>query len=394
MATSVDAAKRATFVAFIAAGFAFASWASRIPQIRDRLHVTPAALGVILLAIAVGSLFALPLAGSIIHWIGTARTVASMAMLLAAGLTVVAFGYRVGAVPVVVGLLLLGFGNGAWDVAMNVHAANVEKRVARSIMPRFHAGFSVGTVGGALIGAAMVALHVPVTAHLLGVAIVIAAVVPVYGRWFLPEEVHDESSAEQPRRSALDAWREPRTLLIGLFVLCAAFTEGTGNDWLGVAVIDGYHTSAVTGTLVFSVFLASMTAARWFGPGLIDRHGRVPVLRSSVALAFVGLVLVVIGADLPLAFLGTILWGSGAALGFPVGMSAASDEARYAPGRVSVVASIGYTAFLAGPPVIGFLGDRVGVLHALTIAAGLLAVATALASATREPKRVAVAADR
>jgi predicted MFS family arabinose efflux permease len=92
MPTTVDAAKRATFVAFLGAGFAFASWASRIPQVRDRLHVTPAALGLILLAIAVGSLIALPLAGSIIHRVGTARTVESMALLLAVGLTVVAFG--------------------------------------------------------------------------------------------------------------------------------------------------------------------------------------------------------------------------------------------------------------------------------------------------------------
>src|SRR6185437_5317150 len=100
MATTVDAAKRATFVAFIAAGFAFASWASRIPQVRDRLHVTPAALGLILLAIAVGSLVALPLAGSIIHRLGTARTVESTAVLLAAGLSVVAVGYRIGSLPV------------------------------------------------------------------------------------------------------------------------------------------------------------------------------------------------------------------------------------------------------------------------------------------------------
>ncbi|MGH8960372.1 MAG: MFS transporter [Jatrophihabitantaceae bacterium] len=389
MPVNVDRARRASFVAFIAAGFAFASWASRIPQVRDRLHVTPAELGLILLAMALGSLVALPLAGSIIHRIGAAHTVELMALLLAVGMAIIAVGYRIGAAVVVVGLVLLGFGNGAWDVAMNVHAADVEKLVGRSIMPRFHAGFSVGTVAGASIGAAMVALHVPVTGHLLGVAIVTAAVVPVYARHFLPEPAHDEPTLEQPKRRAVDAWREPRTLLIGVFVLCAAFTEGTGNDWLGVAVIDGYHSSAVMGTLVFSVFLAAMTTARWFGPGLIDRHGRVPVLRSSVAVAFAGLVLVVVGAHLVLAFVGTVLWGAGAALGFPVGMSAASDESRYAAGRVSVVASIGYTAFLAGPPVIGFLGDRVGVLHALTIAAALLALATGLASATRELKPAA-----
>jgi MFS family permease len=384
---AVDAAKRATFVAFFGAGFVFASWTSRIPQLRDRLHVTPGALGLILLSVAAGSLIALPLAGSIVHRFGMARTVAVMAVLLSVGVAVVSVGYLSGPAPVVVGLFLLGFANGAWDVAMNVQAAAVEQRLGRSIMPRFHAGFSVGTVAGALIGASMVALHVAVTAHLLVIAALVVAVVPVSVRAFLAEGADDPGGAAPPRperRSALAAWREPRTLLIGVFVLCAAFTEGTGNDWLGVAVIDGYHSSAVLGTLVFSVFLAAMTTGRWFGPGLIDRYGRVPVLRISVAVASVGLMLVVIGVNLPIAFLGTILWGAGAALGFPVGMSAASDDARHAPGRVSVVASIGYTAFLAGPPVIGFLGDHFGVLRALTVAAGLLALAIALASATRE----------
>jgi MFS family permease len=376
-------AKRATSAAFIGAGFAFASWAARIPQVRDELQVSPAALGLILLSLALGSLVALPLSGSIIHRIGPARTVRVMSLLLAVGLAVAAVGYLAGPAPVVVGLVLVGFGNGAWDVAMNVHAAAVEKQLGRSIMPRFHAGFSVGTVAGALVGVIAVGTHVSVTAHLCATAVLVAVIVPWYTRGFLAD-AQEEDADEGPAMSGLAAWREPRTLLIGVFVMCAAFTEGTGNDWLGVAVIDGYHSSAVVGTLVFSVFLAAMTGARWFGPALIDRYGRVPVLRTSVALAFVGLVLVVLGAALPLAFAGTLLWGAGAALGFPVGMSAASDESRFAHRRVSVVSSIGYTAFLAGPPVIGFLGDHVGVLRALTIAAALLALATVLVPVTRE----------
>lgn len=386
--TAPRPAKHATSVAFIAAGFAFASWAARIPQVRDRLQVSPAMLGLILLSLALGALVALPLAGSIVHRFGAAWTVGRMSVLLAVGLVVAGIGYQFGPVPVVIGLVLVGFGNGAWDVAMNVHAAAVEKQLGRSIMPRFHAGFSVGTVAGALISVPLVAWHVSVTIHMIATAALVAALVPYHVRRFLPE-LHetDEARAHEPaaRGSALTAWREPRTVLIGVFVLCAAFTEGTGNDWLGVAVIDGYHTSAVVGTSVFAVFLAAMTAARWFGPAAIDRFGRVPVLRTSVGLALVGLVLVVIGVALPIAYLGTLLWGAGAALGFPVGMSAASDDPALAPRRVSVVSSIGYTAFLAGPPVIGFLGSHVGVLHALSIAAALLALATVIVPVTREP---------
>jgi MFS family permease len=371
-------------VAFVAAGFAFASWASRIPQVRDGLGVSPATLGLILLSLTFGPIVALPMAGSVIHRFGAGRTVAAMALLLSAGLAAAAVGYRFGALPLVAGLVFVGVGNAVWDVAMNVHAAAVEQQLGRAIMPRFHAGFSVGTVLGALGGVLAVGLHVPVTAHLCVAAALVALTVPRSTRNFLAAAEAADEEAPDDRLSALGAWRERRTLLIGLFVMCAAFTEGTGNDWLGVAIIDGYSTAAVVGTGVFAVFLCAMTGARWFGPGLIDRFGRVPVLRVSVGVAFLGLMLVVFGRALPLAFLGTVLWGAGAALGFPVGMSAASDDTRFAHRRVSVVSSIGYTAFLTGPPLIGFLGDHVGVLHALTVAAALLALATAIVPVTRE----------
>ena len=381
----VLAAQRATYVAFIGSGFGFASWASRIPQVRDSLHASPSTLGLVLLAVALGSLIALPLAGVVVTRLGTARTITIMALCLAVGLTVVALGYTTGILPVVVGLFLVGFGNGTWDVAMNVEGAAVEQHLGKAIMPRFHAGFSVGTVAGALGGAAMVALHVPVTAHLIAAAILVGVTVPLWTRRFLPAvpaaDPADDASAEAPRHP-LQAWLERRTLLIGVFVLCMAFTEGTGNDWLAVAVIDGYGASPVAGPLTFAAFLAAMTLGRWFGPDLLDRFGRVATVRGSAVVALVGLLLVVFGGVLPLAVLGSVLWGLGAALGFPVGMSAAADDPRRSAARVSVVASVGYTAFLAGPPLIGFLGDHVGVLKALTVTAGLLGLAALIAGTT------------
>jgi MFS family permease len=162
-----------------------------------------------------------------------------------------------------------------------------------------------------------------------------------------------------------------------------AFTEGTGNDWLAVATIDGYGAPPVLGPLTFALFLAAMTLGRWFGPALIDRRGRVVMVRASALVALVGLLLMVFGQVLPVAMAGATLWGLGTALGFPVGMSAAADEPRLAAGRVSVVATIAYTAFLAGPPLVGFLGDQVGVLRALLVAAGLLAVATMISGVTK-----------
>jgi hypothetical protein len=337
-----------------------------------------------------------------------------MSLTAAAGMAVVAAGTGLGIPLVAAGLFVFGFGSGTWDVAMNVQGAAVEQAMGRVIMPRFHAAWSIGTVAGAGLGAAMVALGVPVPAHLLAAAATVAVAVPVAARSFLPgthsptpASISEASTAEaspgparpgqvdpaqtsraaparRPSRwrSVLAAWTEPRTLLIGLFVLCMAFTEGTGNDWLSLAVIDGYHTEAALGTLTFAVFLAAMTAGRWFGPHLIDAYGRVPVLRSCAAVALAGLLLIEFGAVLPAAVAGAILLGLGTSLGFPVGLSSAADDPRYAATRVSTAASIGYLAFLAGPPAVGFLADQVGVLRSLSIAGVLIIAAFFLCQAT------------
>jgi MFS family permease len=386
----VKAATRAVYIAFIGCGVALASWAARIPQVRDGLGLTPSQLGLLLLSIAAGSIVALVLAGQIVTHFGSRRTVSAMAVVMAVGLAGAAVGYLVGVPLVVVGLTLFGFANGAWDVAMNVQGTIVERRLGKAIMPRFHAGYSVGTVVGALIGAGIVALRVPVTLHLVVTAIVVAAVVIFAVRSFVPDDSADEPELaeavpkESGLRRTLQAWSEPRTLVIGVFVLAFAFTEGAGIDWISVAAIDDYGASATVGTLVFAVFLASMTVGRWFGPALLDRYGRVPTVRVLAAISLVGLALFVFGPATPVAFAGAILWGLGASLGFPVGMSAAADDPTKAAARVSVVASIGYCAFLGGPPLVGFLADHFTVVRAL-IAVGMLLVISVLASGAIRP---------
>lgn len=388
-----DRAKRAVTTTFATSGFAFASWASRIPQVRHNLHLSPGALGLLLIAIACGSIVALPLAGLVVTHLGTARSVSRMSLVFAAGLAAVAVGQHYTVVPVVTGLFLFGFSNGMWDVAMNVAGANVEQRLGRSIMSRFHAAFSLGTVAGALLGTAMVALRVPVMAHLLAVAGGIALVVPFAARSFLAaaSDPGDQVHGGPTQRHALRAWTEPRTLMIGLLVLTMAFSEGIGNDWLGVAIIDGYGAPAVLGLLTVAAFLAAMTTGRWYGAVLLDRYGRVPVLRLSAVCALVGLLAVTFGGGVFVAIAGAVLWGLGIALGVPIGMSAAADDPQLAAGRVSVVTSIGYVAFQAGPPLIGFLGNDLGVLHALAAGAGLLAVGLLVTDSCRPLQRPLVA---
>jgi fucose permease len=382
-------ATRATYVAFIASGFASASWASRIPQVKAHLHLDPSTLGFVLLAIAAGSVISLPLAGTIVNRLGSARTVQATAILVGIGMVIVAIGYRVGTAPVVVGLFVFGLAYGSWDVAMNVQGALVEREIGRPIMPRFHAGFSIGTVGGALVGVGMVALNVSVTAHLIGVGIAEGLFVPFAVRGFLADDVTNDKPGTQataaPSVRRFARWRETRTLLVGLFVLAFAFAEGTGNDWISLAVIQSHHTSVAVGTLGYALFLAAMTSGRWVGPHVLARLGRVTTIRTLAIIGVAGVGLFAFGPGLALAFIGTVLWGIGASLGFPLGMSAGADEPAFAAARVSVIASIGYCAFLAGPPFIGFLGDHVAIAHALAVVAILLVIAILVSGAIRPP---------
>jgi MFS family permease len=392
----VSTASVAVFAAFALAGFNFSTWAARLPAVRDGLGLSANQMGLLLLVGSFGSLVALPLSGLVVTRIGAPRAVLGFAVLNALGLATAAFGASIGEVVVTgAGLVVFGVGTGVWDAAMNLEGAVVEQKLGRTVMPRYHAGFSVGTVVAAGIAALAARADVPVQVH-VGTAVSLSTVAVAFSvRKFLPAGHDVEPGSDAPhgagRSSVFSAWLEPRTLLIGLVVLAAALTEGAGNDWLSLAVVDGFDRTDEIGALSFGIFVAAMTLMRFLGTGLLDRFGRVAVLRLCAGLALVGLLVfgLVPASMLWLALVGAVLWGMGAALGFPVGMSAASDDPLRAAARVSVVSTIGYTAFLAGPPLLGLLAEHVGYRHALLaiavpIVIGLLVV-NAAAPVRREP---------
>ncbi len=381
---STLAARNAVAWVFALNGLLFASWISRIPETRSALDLNNGQLGLLLLAIAAGSLVSMPTTGMAIERFGTIRVIRAAGVSAFAGLLLVAIALTSGAVVLAaVALFLYGVGTGVWDVAMNVEGAAVERHLGRTVMPRFHAAFSFGTVAGSGIGAAAVAIGVPVLGHLAPLALLTLAALVVGSRAFLPDEPVEEHHEPQP--SAWVAWREPRTLLIGLMVFALALTEGTANDWLALALVDGYEVERWVGVAGFAVFVTAMTLGRLVGPVLLDRFGRAPVLWGTMAAAAGGVLLIVLGQHVVLIVLGIVLWGLGASLGFPVGMSAAADDPRRAAARVSVVSTIGYGAFLTGPPLLGFVADHVGTLNALLVVAIALIPSALVVSSARKP---------
>ncbi|MDQ0823465.1 MFS family permease [Arthrobacter sp. V4I6] len=381
----LKAAAAATFLIFGVNGLVFASWAARIPAVTDTLQITSGQMGTLLLCLAAGSLVALPTAGHVVGRIGTANTVRAAGLLAAAAGVGIALSLAAETVPgTAISLFVFGIGIGLWDVSQNIEGADVEHKLGRTIMPQFHAAFSGGAFVGALIGAGLSRLGVGLPAHLLVIAAVVAGAALWAPRYFLahvPVAAQLDGEAAQPRPAR--AWRDARTLLIGVVVLGATLTEGAGNDWIAKAAVDGLGATEATGALLFAAFVLAMTAMRFFGGRAIDAYGRAAVLRASMAAAALGLVLFVFAGDIWLATAGAALWGVGAALPFPVGMSAAADDPKHAAARVSVVSTVGYIAFLAGPPLLGYLGDVTGIRMALLAIAVPILGALLLAGAAK-----------
>ncbi|MGO4679667.1 MFS transporter [Microbacterium sp. 2MCAF23] len=383
--------RAAIFAIFLASGLSIATWASRVPDIKAALHIDNGQMGLLLLGMGISSIIGISTSPAVM-----ARTGARLGMLVtmlsfAIGVGLVGLGTNVlGSVPVVVaGLVLFGLGNGSLDVMMNVEATAIEQQMGKTILPVFHAFFSFGTVIGAGVGALLVNLGLNVAAHTLIIAVIIAVL--AFACWMnVPsrEAALDPQPEEKPHwrermHVALEAWREPRTYFLGIVMLGMSFAEGGANDWLALGVSEDHHAGPALGAAALATFSVAMTVVRLFGGPLVDRFGRVVVLRVLAITAAAGILLFILAPSTPLVFVAAALWGVGASLGFPLGMSAAADDPAKAAARVSAAATIGYIAFLGGPPVLGFISNHIGLLNTLYILVVLAALSGLFSGAAR-----------
>jgi len=383
--------RNAVFAVFALNGLGAATWAIRIPAIRDHLELSPSFVGYLILGVSAGSIIGLLLASHVIQWLGGRRSIAIMLTVCAVALVGIGLGTTVaGSFAVVVAAMAVyGFGSAICDVAMNVEGAAVEKAIGKTIMPLFHASWSAGMVIGTSIGTALVFAHVDVAVHTAVIAGLLLLGAILAPRAIPRVATHAETGKAVDHvsfRDRMGIWLEPRTLAIGLIALGMAFTEGSANDWLALGMVDDRGLENGQAAALFTLFTASMMVGRIAGGPLIDRFGRVRVLWITGAAAAVGLALVIFVPVIPIAVVGIVLWGIGASLGFPVAMSAAADDPARAAARVSAVATLGYCAFLVGPPLIGVVGEHVGILNALLIVFVLIVLATLAAPAARPPR--------
>ena len=335
----------------------------------------------------VGAILGLLGSTPVLHWLGSRRAIAAALLLITAALAVMGLALIVGSVPLVaVAFVVVGLGIGTLDVLINVEGAAVERAAGRTLMPMMHAAWSIGVAAGSGIGAACAALGVSPAAQLIAEAVLIAAASLATAAG-IPGGSRASAGEPQDRRARLRqwlrGWLDWRLLLIGVVMLGVELGEGSAGNWLTLAARNGHGQAAAVAALFAAAFAASEAITRIFGGPIVDRLGRVRTIRVTTAIGIVGMVLFILAGNPWIVLLGVLLWAVGVSMGFPLGMSAAAESGPDPAARVSVVASIGYFANLAGPPVIGVLAQSVGLLNALWLIVALFFAAFAAAGSFR-----------
>ena len=363
-------------------GLVIGTWAASLAVLRERLGMDAGGIAVMLVVAGLAAITGMQVGGRLADHFGARRVVLTCLPLLMVGLAFA--GFATNLVALFVGALLMGFGNGGIDVAMNAVGVQVEASRTKPIMSFFHGMWSVGNFAGAALVLIMSAAWptAPVQAAVV-VATVIGVASCVIGRPMPPAAAVICPADGSGAKTAIPRW----AYLLGLMAIAFGLGEGTAMDWSGLHVTEVVGLPAAQGSLAVTVVAAFMVAIRLLGDALVARFGRRAIVRFGGACSAIGYLITAIATPLPVLLVGWAL------VGFGIGMIAPQVYAvagHAAGGRgLAVVVTFGYATFLCGPAVIGFLASQFGLQPTMFVPAVLLAVLPFLASVMPDEGRVA-----
>lgn len=427
---------RAILVIFFLMGFGFGTWLSRLPTLRDSLGASTLEMSIYGLCLAAGSLTGMMLSARAVERFGPRKMMAFTIAVQVVALPLTVVFMLAGSIPLgVIALFIYGLNFSAADVAMNVSGANAERVYGKPRLPLMHAFYSIGAMLSMGVGSAAEAMKVPLQPHFIAVGLLIGLagfavlgwvprdesalrppashpplvttgpvpvvtsptdddlatvtgsvpVIPAHAATSAP--VSDGALAPGASKRRYNPWRDPRVICIGLITLSAGLVEGAPADWLPLALVDGRGVTNEFGALMLALFYGAVVTARLAGSAILMRFTRVAVLRTSLAIAAVGILTVVLLPGPVSMVVGTILWGLGSGVCWPITISAAADRHETAARDVAAVSAIGYTSMLLGPMAFGVLGEQIGLLPAFLVLPIFVVLGISLASVTREPKQ-------
>ena len=384
---------------FAAHGFIFASWAVRVPAIKEQTGASPAELGLALLGLSAGAVATMLLAGTLCRRFGSQRIAVISCALLS--VTVVLPALARSAVMLGLALLVFGAAYGCLNVAMNSIAVDLVAALRRPVMPSFHAAWSFGGLAGAGLGG-LLAPHLSPVRDLVLVAFVGLLVSALAGRILLtsarwlpagptqpekttqPEPGNKPEPESTPKRESqlVQAWRQVvmngRVVgLFGLIALCAAYDEGAIGDWGALHLRQDLGAGPGLAAAGYAAFALAEATGRLSGTSLLEHLGRTRVLVLGGLIACAGMLVASLATDVWLALAGFAATGVGLANLFPAAIARAGLLAGSS--GVALTSMLGYSGFLLGPPAIGFLASEFGLRAGLTTLSFLALAAAAIA---------------
>lgn len=371
------ATRLATRIAFFIAGFAVSCWAPLVPYAKDRLAVDERTLGLLLLCLGIGSLFAMSFTGMLCARFGTRPVIVGSCL----GLCITVPFLAIASLPITLGVTLLFFGAslGSLDVAVNIHAVEVERAAGRPMMSGFHAQYSLGGFAGAIFVTLLLSLGLGVIACVsLASALMLGMVAVASPRLLRTKAADGEAHFALPRGVVL--------VLASLAAICF-LAEGAVLDWSALLITENGLVAVERGGIGFVLFSIAMTAARFTGDALTARIGDRPTLIWGGLVAIGGYVVILTAPIALIAFTGFILLGLGAANVVPVLFRRAGRQTVMPTGlAIAAVTTMGYAGILLGPAAIGFVAKHVGLTTAFWMVPAILALVP-LCAGIVAPKR-------
>lgn len=366
---------------FLVHGLVVSTWVSRIASVKMNLGLSDSALGLALLGAALGSIAAIPICGWAVGRFGSRAVVLTTAVGFASSLLFLGGAFSL--ITLTAALVLYGAMAGANDVAINAHAVEVEKRLGRPTMSRFHAMFSLGAIIGSALGGWIASAGYAPPIHFLLAAIVIWCVIAVARRLTI------KTIPERGEHSHLSLRRPPLSLLaLSVIGFCIFLSEGAIADWTAVYLRQILQAGEGTAAAGYAFFSASMTVFRFTGDAITLKLGRAWTVRAGALLAAVGLAIVVLANSPAMALAGFAVAGAGFSSIIPVVFAAGGRISGVGEGvGVATVSGIGYLGFIVGPPAIGFISEATSLRGGLAVLVALCILAALLVSTVQRSAR-------
>lgn len=360
---------------FFMAGLCFASWASRIVDIKLFLKLSDGELGGVLFALPVGLMISLPFSGWLVHRFGSRKMVLISAVLYASVLSTIGLVHATW--QLVITLFAFGLVGNLLNIAVNTQAVTLEVLYGRSIMASFHGIWSLAGFTGGCIGIIMINFHLSPFTHFLIITLTAFMLVGLLYRNTLKQDINADSG--RPLFAKPDA----ALLKLGLIALCCMVCEGAMFEWSGVYFQKIVQVPKGLTTVGYTAFMCTMAGGRFTGDRLVARIGTQRMLQISGLVIACGLSLAITMPYLVTATLGFMLVGIGVSSVVPLVYGAAGKSTIFTPGvALAAVSTIGYLGFLAGPPMIGFIAQAANLRWSLALIAVLGFTTTIIATRT------------